>query len=255
MTDGQPKPDTPPSRPRPLPVSLSEEGSPPAAPSRQSPDVVELPRPSPPLSDIDAMADGPAADTHLPVDTSLSKWTASLRKAYERFLKIRGNPREIGLGFALGIFVGMTPFMGMHTAIAVFLAAMLKWNKFAAAISVWISNPVTAPFIYSVTYLVGSWFVPPQRPFVLPPTFDLDALILLVKMGPEFFWVLMVGGAITGLPLAIAAYFMAFGAIVEYRKTILQKLVKSTETLKSKLHPPNRSRREPRKKGKKKRRR
>ncbi|MGD9017668.1 MAG: DUF2062 domain-containing protein [Desulfobacterales bacterium] len=235
---------------------MSEENASRKAPVGRSPAVVEVPNPTKPLSVVTAKAkaDDPSAEKQMPHDPNLSKWSASLWKAYERFLKIRGNPREIGLGFALGIFVGMTPFMGMHTAIAVFLAAMLKWNKFAAAIAVWISNPLTAPFIYSATYLVGSWFVHPQRPFVLPPTFDLDALISLVKMGPGFFWVLMVGGAISGIPLAIAAYFMAFGAIVEYRKTIRQKLVKSTETLKSKLHPPNRSQRESRKKGKKKQR-
>ena len=79
-----------------------------------------------------------------------------LYRAYERFVKIRGNPREIALGFALGLFVGMTPFMGFHMAIAVFFAALFKWNKIAAAAGGWISNPVTAPFVYAGTYYVGN---------------------------------------------------------------------------------------------------
>ena len=29
------------------------------------------------------------------------------RRVYERFVKIRGRPREIALGFALGIFTGI----------------------------------------------------------------------------------------------------------------------------------------------------
>ena len=32
-----------------------------------------------------------------------------IQMPYKRFLKIRGEPREIALGFALGLFVGMTP--------------------------------------------------------------------------------------------------------------------------------------------------
>lgn len=181
-----------------------------------------------------------------------SPWINSLRKAHERFLKIRGNPREIALGFALGIFIGMSPFMGIHTAAAVFLAALLKWNKIAAAIAVWISNPLSAPLIYGLTYVVGSRFVAHQQSYPMPGTFDLDALIALIKMGPELLWVLVVGGIIVGIPLSVIAYFMAYGAIVEYRKTIRQKIVKSTKTIKSKLHPPRRPRRKNRKGRKKK---
>ena len=54
--------------------------------------------------------------------TNLENWkrrtVESCKKAYSRFVKIRGNPREIALGFALGLFVGMSPFMGAHTIIA-----------------------------------------------------------------------------------------------------------------------------------------
>ena len=37
--------------------------------------------------------------------------------------------REITLGFALGILVGMSPYLGFHTAIAVFLAVLFKRRK------------------------------------------------------------------------------------------------------------------------------
>ena len=55
-----------------------------------------------------------------------------IRRIYERFLKIRGRPREIALGFALGIFIGMTATMGIQMPIAVFFTAMLKWSKISA---------------------------------------------------------------------------------------------------------------------------
>jgi uncharacterized protein (DUF2062 family) len=74
-----------------------------------------------------------------------------IRKVYERFVKIRGQPREIALGFALGIFIGMTPTMGIQMPIAVFFAAMLKWSKISAALGVCITNPFTSPFICSMS--------------------------------------------------------------------------------------------------------
>jgi uncharacterized protein (DUF2062 family) len=36
----------------------------------------------------------------------------ALQKFYRKFLKLRGDPREIALGFALGLFIGMSPIMG-----------------------------------------------------------------------------------------------------------------------------------------------
>ena len=65
------------------------------------------------------------------------KLADSLKRAYARFLKIRGEPREIGLGFALGIFIGMTPFMGFHTASAVFLAAVSASLRYISPLAVW----------------------------------------------------------------------------------------------------------------------
>ena len=38
-----------------------------------------------------------------------------IRRLYERFIMIRGEPREVALGFAVGIFVGMTPTVGLYT--------------------------------------------------------------------------------------------------------------------------------------------
>jgi uncharacterized protein (DUF2062 family) len=84
---------------------------------------------------------------------------AAWRKVYERILKIRGEPREIALGMGLGLFVAMSPTMGFQMVIAIFLATLFKWNKIAAALGVWLTNPLTAPFIYGLTYLVGSFVI------------------------------------------------------------------------------------------------
>ncbi len=72
-----------------------------------------------------------------------------------RFLRLRGSPDEIAKGLALGIFIGMTPTFGFQMVIAVFFALLLKENKLAAALGVWITNPVTAPFIYALEYECG----------------------------------------------------------------------------------------------------
>jgi uncharacterized protein (DUF2062 family) len=177
-------------------------------------------------------------------------WTEPWRKAYQRFLKIRGHPREISLGFALGLFVGMTPFMGLHTAIGVLLAALFKWNKISAALAVWISNPFTAPFIYWMTYLVGARVLDYQNSYALPAHFDLDALLYIVRSAPEIIGVLVVGGIVTGIPLSVAGYFLAYFTIYEYRKNLRPKLniEKATDIARRIKNRKKRARRENKKK-------
>ena len=84
------------------------------------------------------------------------KASVIIRKFYRRFIKIQDEPNKIALGFAFGLFVGMSPTLGIQTVIAVSLAALFRWNKISSALGVWISNPITAPFLYGITYLIGT---------------------------------------------------------------------------------------------------
>ena len=164
------------------------------------------------------------------------RWIEPFKKAYYRFLKIRGNPREIALGFALGVFVSMSPFMGLHTAIAVPLAALFKWNKFSAALAVWISNPLSAPAIYGVTYYIGAKVLLIQDGYKLPAEFSLDALFYTLRSAPEIIGILTVGGIVIGLPLAVLGYYFSLKAIIEYRESIRRKLEEKKAAIAKRLH-------------------
>ena len=148
------------------------------------------------------------------------RWIGSLRRAYDRFVRIRGDAREIAMGFALGLFVGMTPFMGFHMAAAIFLAALFKANKIAAATGAWITNPLTAPILYGATYVTGTRILGIRRPPPLPKQLDMEHLIEIVGRAPEIFWILTVGGLILGIPAAIAGYGIAYAAISKYREDL-----------------------------------
>lgn len=155
----------------------------------------------------------------------------SLKKTYKRFLKIRGNPHEIAIGLALGLFVGMTPTMGLHTAIAIFFAALLKWNKISAAIGVWITNPLTAPLIYPINYLVGIKLAGFSKSNGSIKNLDWPAFYQLILKTPEIFWSLIIGGVVLGLPLAVAGYYFSYSVIQRYQDDIKKKLARSKEKL------------------------
>jgi uncharacterized protein (DUF2062 family) len=144
----------------------------------------------------------------------------SLSRAYERFLKIRGQPREIALGFALGLLVAMTPFIGLHLVMAVPLAALFKWNKISAAVAVWFTNAATAPFVYSLTYFVGARITGINNAFSWGNIDSFAGVYQLVQKAPELIWAMVIGGAVLGLPLAIAGYYLTFFIVERYQEKI-----------------------------------
>ena len=165
-----------------------------------------------------------------------------IRRIYERFLKIRGRPREIALGFALGIFIGMTPTMGIQIPIAVFFAAMLKWSKISAAFGVWITNPFTSPFIYGFTYIVGAKVLRLKVKMTFPEDFSWSIVKELLENAPVIFGAMTIGGILIGFPLAILSYYLSFAAVNKYQQRIKDKmavqkarLVNSKEKLKKEI--------------------
>ena len=170
------------------------------------------------------------------------------KKIYERFIKLKGAPRELALGFALGLFIGMSPFFGMHIAIGVICASILGWSKIGAAIGVNITNVFTVPFIYPVTYWVGSKITGFTKHVSWPTSPDFDGFLQLLKDSPMIVLDLCVGGAILGIPIAVIGYYLAFNAITVYRQRVRERVreLKRQRKLKSQAKKKTR-RRKPRK--------
>jgi len=177
-----------------------------------------------------------------------NRWTESLKKIYGRLLKIRGTPREVALGLALGLFVSMSPTMGFQMAIAVPIAAMFKWNKLASAMAVWVTNPITAPFIYSFTYFIGAKLSGISMGLHAADAASNTTMLVFAEKAPIIFGAMALGGVVLGLPLAVIGYYFAFFAVQKYQTDIKAKIVEKKELLAEK----KRKRRE-KKAGRKKR--
>lgn len=130
-----------------------------------------------------------------------------------RFARLNGTPDDIAKGTALGIFIGMTPTMGMQMPIAVFFAWLLKENKIAAALGVWITNPVTAPFIYALEYETGRILLGyPRIQFPDELTFEL-----FKKLGWEFAAPLCAGSLLYAVICGILTYAIALRMVPELK--------------------------------------
>jgi uncharacterized protein (DUF2062 family) len=145
------------------------------------------------------------------INTRLNCW-------YERFIKLRGSPHAIAGGMALGLFIGMSPFFGLHVITALALAALLKWSKITALIGVNITNALTAPLIYPLNYWVGTRLAGTSGQVRWPAAFDFGELLALLKQSPLIVLDLVIGGIALGLPLALLGYGFTRKAITVYRQ-------------------------------------
>lgn len=160
----------------------------------------------------------------------------AFKNAYARFLKIRGTPREIGLGFALGLFIGFSPTMGFQMLLGAFLASLLKWSKIAAVIGVQITNVVTAPFIYGGTYFLGAKILGIEKPLRLTKDLGLEQLISLLRQAPELLVAMTLGGFIIGIPTAVLGYLIAFRIVGKYQNELREKIHQKAKILKQKVN-------------------
>lgn len=149
-------------------------------------------------------------------------------------MQLHGKPREIALGFALGLFIGMSPFFGLHTFSALLFSTVLRWNRIASLAGIQITNIFTIPFVYPITFYVGS-FVYPVPPSVAFTTDLYETEIWkLVKTVPDVVATLTIGGFILGLPMAIGSYFIVLYAC---RQVQIKKKAREISSCSSRFQP------------------
>jgi len=119
-----------------------------------------------------------------------------------RFVRLRGLPEEIAKGVALGIFIGMTPTMGLQMPIALVFAYLLKENRLAAVLGVWVTNPATAPFIYGFEYQLGRNLLGMDY-VAFPSELTWESVS---KVGYDLLLPLWVGGILCGIVCGAIAY-------------------------------------------------
>lgn len=89
-------------------------------------------------------------------------WFSDPRKWLRAMLMLDDSSHRIALGAAIGIFIAMTPTVGIQMLIVLALAVVtrpwFRFNKVAALLMVYVSNPLTVVPIYWFNYKLGSLF-------------------------------------------------------------------------------------------------
>jgi uncharacterized protein len=89
----------------------------------------------------------------------MRRWRRMMRRGkvlFLRILRINDSSSRLALGAAVGIFVAMTPTIGLQMLIVLLLLLVIPGNKAAGLPVVWITNPATMVPLYTFNYWVGA---------------------------------------------------------------------------------------------------
>jgi uncharacterized protein (DUF2062 family) len=83
-----------------------------------------------------------------------------IRALVERLMVQERSPHKLALTWALGVFIGISPLIGLHTLMTILFGWMFALSIPALfAVSVLINNPWTMILVYSIDHVFGAWFL------------------------------------------------------------------------------------------------
>ena len=95
--------------------------------------------------------------------TERGGWWKSPRMLLRTILQLDDTPHSIALGTAIGMWLGMTPTVGIQMGLVMLFAflsrPLFRFNVMAAIVTVYVSNPITMVPIYWFNYKVGTLFI------------------------------------------------------------------------------------------------
>ena len=129
----------------------------------------------------------------------------SLRYHAQRLMRLSATPHSIGLGLAVGVFMGFSPFVGFHMITAAAISFPIGGNMLAAALGTMVCN-VTCPAMLLADYQIGASLIGPAA----GAAGSLKATV--------------VGWLILGSLAAVPSYFAGRQAVIVMRRKRSERL-------------------------------
>lgn len=125
---------------------------------------------------------------------------------------IKDSPHRISLAFSLGVFIGMSPLLGIHTVLGILVAWIFRLNKLATLVGVYVTNPWTIVPIYTFSTWVGAKCLGLNR---IIPDVDWSHASLKTLLG-DFSHLLVpfvLGTLLIGAICAVMSYVIIFSIV------------------------------------------
>lgn len=156
---------------------------------------------------------------------------------YLKFLRLKGDPKSLAAGAAIGVFVGLTPTIPLHTVALIALTIVTRTSLIVAVTTSWlVCNPLTYAPIYYFSLVTGNAVTPYDLNWEkIKAVLDLlmtnpglgTSFQALANLGLEAIIVMVVGGCILALPFTLVSYFLSLALFIKIRKKRQEKHILS----------------------------
>lgn len=153
--------------------------------------------------------------------------TLSLTRVRDRLRHVFGAdepPSRVAAAWALGIGVGLSPFLGFHTLLGLLLAVLLRLNKVDVLLGTMISNPWVLTAYFPLSVAVGGWLLGVRVPHIVLPArhklFSLTAWTEQRAWLQPLFVTWTVGATIFAVVGGVTTYFVVRAAVVRHRRRL-----------------------------------
>src|SRR4029450_8279792 len=152
-------------------------------------------------------------------------WSSDTRRWFDQLLHTHDTPKRTALAYAVGVFFGFSPFLGLHTILGLVVAFAFNLNRVAVLLGVYSNLAWLLPAYYTWATMLGATILNVDVPPGLLKDFR-EALTdaswgefrSLAKTLTPLLWSYALGSTIGGIALAIAAYRASLTMIVAHRK-------------------------------------
>ncbi len=114
------------------------------------------------------------------------------------------SPRQVALAVGVGVFIGVTPLLGLHLLISIVVASSLRLNKLIVYLAANISNPFLLPILMYIDFQLGS--------LILNGSFETLSVDLIHKGVDVWFYQILLGslvlGPILGFFFGLVSFFV-----------------------------------------------
>ena len=148
-----------------------------------------------------------------------------LRRWLEQLLHTHDTPRRTAAAFALGVFFGFSPLLGLHTILGLVFAFALNLNRVAMLLGIYSNLPWILPAYYSLATVAGAAILRVQIPpgllkelsSALADASWADFRHLAHALKP-LVWAFMLGSTLGAVALALIGYRASLTMIEAHRR-------------------------------------
>ena len=152
------------------------------------------------------------------------------RRWLEQLLHTHDTPRRTAAAYALGVFFGFSPFLGLHTLMGVACAFVLNLNRVAVVLGIYSNLPWILPAYYTIATVAGAALlrvdVPPRLLEELSNALTSGSWSELRRVAgtlTPLLWAYTLGSTLGAALLAAVAYRLSLVMIVAHRRHVAHK--------------------------------